>query len=105
VISDRYWIVPWGGKARAAETKVFRLARIFKREKNVGWISVERIIRRSKAMSDPVLIFMLSILAGSLSGFATAAIYIRSRQQYLDEQALQLRRAARRLENAVKEAA
>jgi|OpeIllAssembly_1097287.scaffolds.fasta_scaffold585418_1 sensor domain CHASE-containing protein len=56
-------------------------------------------------MSDPVLIFMLSILAGSLSGFVTAAIYIRSRQQYLDEQALQLRKAARRLENAVKEAA
>jgi sensor domain CHASE-containing protein len=53
-------------------------------------------------MSDPVLIFILSILAGSLSGFATAAIYIRSRQQYLDEQALQLRKAARRLENATK---
>jgi sensor domain CHASE-containing protein len=56
-------------------------------------------------MSDPVLIFMLSILAGSLSGIVTAAIYIRSRQQYLDEQALQLRKAARRLENAAKEAA
>jgi len=53
-------------------------------------------------MSDPALILIFSILAGCLCGFVTAAIYIKTRQQYLDEQALQLRKAARRLENAKK---
>lgn len=40
VISDWYWIVPWGGKVRAAETKVFSLARFFKREESADWIGL-----------------------------------------------------------------
>jgi len=51
-------------------------------------------------MSDPVLLLMLAILAGAISGFAAAAICINTRQRFLDEQALSFRKAARRLENA-----
>ena len=53
-------------------------------------------------MYDPVLLLILSVLFGGISGFAAAAIYIRTRQHYLNEQALELRKAARRLENAHK---
>ena len=53
-------------------------------------------------MNDPVLLLALSIIAGSLSGFAAAVIFIRSHHQYLDEKALEFRKAARRLENANK---
>ena len=53
-------------------------------------------------MSDSVLLLVLAILAGGISGFAAAAIFIASQQRYLKEQALEFRKAARRLENANK---
>lgn len=53
-------------------------------------------------MTDPVLLLVLAILAGSISGFAAAVIFIASQQRYLKEQALEFRKSARRLESANK---
>jgi hypothetical protein len=51
-------------------------------------------------MSEPVILFIFAIVAGGIGGFIAAAIYIKTMQQYLEEQALELRKAARRLETA-----
>lgn len=50
-------------------------------------------------MSELVVLCIVAIVAGGIGGFIAAAIYINAKQQYLDEQALSLRKAARRLEN------
>lgn len=53
-------------------------------------------------MADPVMLLILSILAGGTSGFAAAAIYIMSARKSLEEHSLKLRKAARRFENVSK---
>lgn len=56
----------------------------------------------SKGMIDPVMLLILSVLAGGVGGFAAAAIYIITLRKSIEEQSLILRRAARRFENASK---
>jgi len=53
-------------------------------------------------MIDPLFTLVVSGLAGCIGGFFAAAIFIISRQRFMDEQALILRKASRRLESARK---
>jgi uncharacterized membrane protein (DUF106 family) len=53
-------------------------------------------------MFDPAVLLVFAILVGGISGYVAAVLYIKNQLQNLDEQALSMRKAARRLESANK---
>lgn len=53
-------------------------------------------------MHDPIQVIVFAMLAGGIIGFAVAVIFMTSQRRYLEDKALELRKAARRLEIANK---